>query len=998
MHKTILLIAAVACAGWLDAAPLATLDPREAGGRSWTSAAVALPARRGPLDVRLRFVCRGPVEVNGRLVFADASGRAVGEQFLWPSLKVVPRAEWGRANTHAVTVQARQIPAAAKTAALRISLAHRPAAGAEAPLFEVTDAEILGASMPLGTAFANWFTAGEDVVFSAPLPAGGTGVRGVVVDSAGREVFRADAAGDTWRWPHPPIGFYTVRFAWLDATGAARPCAGAGVRACGHIVEGDVIYRDGYVEFPRAEQNFVVCATAPRAVEDCPPMFGFNVASLGVDTAAFAQIRLLGMHAFIRYHHFQWDAIERKGRGQYDWTAVDTAFAQARQAGYGFDRILVNTFGTPLWLTSAANTNTADRMHHPRYHAPRDLAPWHDFVKAFCARYPEMRYLELWNEPHLPGYSIFWQKASPAQFVELLKAGYLGAKEANPRVTVLMGGVGMRYQPFYEEFVKLGGVRWFDQLDTHCGYNMQHFRDTETRHGAEHKPYWEGEWHTVLYNCGDPNPPDEETCAYRMLTNMADLIHEGNRRVTGFGLNCGEHVPETASFYGRKTGIHQVSGLFRSRPFLEPRLAALALRTATDRFRGDIRRRGAWAFGEDGAQRVCAFESDAGCVAFAWNENPKGRVGGWTPEFAAVARGRKILDWEGRETTLAAMGPRRVYFVLEPDLAAAARGVALAHLDYTSYNYKPPRSLDRGSYGVADVAARLPLRPMGEKPLAADFAAALDASALTLDVRMAKGVAEVLRVAVDVEGHGLLDDVVEFEVRGDGRIVKPRTPQLKGDIPTEFSPANVPLTRSRLVRAQEKDGERWRASFAMGDLYPFVHAPGRMVRLIVRLEGGAGADPVRAQWGDGWGRIKKPELFGSLRPSGGGRVLATQGDIRRAFGEGEVVPGDVARVRATGGRKGAGFTIHVRVEPGSTLRARGRVRGQATVLPSVWASAGRRGAGRINAPRVSAGAEWTDFDVSWDLPPTADVADVVFFTWRDPGAAFEVREFRLVDE
>lgn len=68
---------------------------------------------------------------------------------------------------------------------------------------------------------------------------------------------------------------------------------------------------------------------------------------------------------------------------------------------------------------------------------------------------------------------------------------------------------------------------------------------------------------------------------------MADLMHEGNTRITGFGMCCGDHTPETAPFFAREEGIHQVMGLFRSRPYLEPRLAALALRTATDCFAGD---------------------------------------------------------------------------------------------------------------------------------------------------------------------------------------------------------------------------------------------------------------------------------------------------------------------------------------------------------------------------------------------------------------------------
>ena len=35
----------------------------------------------------------------------------------------------------------------------------------------------------------------------------------------------------------------------------------------------------------------------------------------------------------------------------------------------------------------------------------------------------------------------------------------------------------------------------------------------ERRYGVPQKPYGEGEWHTVLYNCSTPEIPSEELCA-----------------------------------------------------------------------------------------------------------------------------------------------------------------------------------------------------------------------------------------------------------------------------------------------------------------------------------------------------------------------------------------------------------------------------------------------------------------------------------------------------
>lgn len=977
------------------ALPLAAVELTPAADRRLVhvAPAQAIPAGRPAGTVRLSFVCRGPVSVDTRLRFLDAGGRLVSSVFMRPSLKMPARAEWGRENLHLISFGRDAAPPDARSVAVELSLAHLPDRGPEPPVFDLRAAEVVWATAPRGAKTANWFTRDEDVVFAGVLPPGKTGLRVRVRDAEGAAVFAGDVAGATWRWRAPDVGFYTVRFAWLDAAGGEEPVVES-IGACSHRTEGGHVVRARFAAFPRAEQAFCVSPAPARRVEEAPPAFGFNVApqvsqDLGEETP-FALVRLLGMSAFIRYHWFRWHEIERAGRGCYDWAPVDAAFARAARAGYGFDRILVNAFGTPAWLTSAPASD-ARRAH---FYAPKDMAPFHDFAKAFCARYPAMRYFELWNEPHLPGYSLFWQQATPEQFVALLRAGYTGAKAANPGVTVLMGGVGMRYLPFYEAFVRLGGVRWFDQLDTHCGYDMSPFRAVERRYGAPAKPYWEGEWHTVLYNCSAPEIPSEALCAYRMLTNMADLLHEGNARVTGFGLCCGDHVPETAPFFAREEGIHQVAGLFRSRPYLEPRLAALALRTATDRFAGAVARRGAWAFAEDGAQRLCAFTSAAGTMAFAWSANP--RQAAWDPLFAAAVRGRTILDWTGRATTLDAMRPLRVYFVLAPDLAAAARGVPLEKLDYSAYNFKPPATTQRGVYAPAPVWMPV-TNAAARATLAASFAADLDATNLVLRVRTAAAErAQALVCALDVAGKGRLEDVVELRATRDGTLVKLRTPALMGDIPPEFSPAHVPLVKSAAVCRADAAGETWTVRLAMSDLYPFIHAPGRALRLCLRVAGERGG---AAQWGAGWERIKKPAAFGVLVPSGGGRVLADQRDVARAFGDAAVAPGAVARVRATAAERGAGFGLRAAFAPGSAVRLSCELRGTGRVEAAAWVrDAEGRFLGRHNAGHLALEAGWKPFSAVWVMPGAASAGDFNVFSWRNGDAAFEVRNLRLVNE
>ena len=968
------------------------LDPRARKNR-WTSAPVALPAHRVPADVRLSFVCRGPVEINGRILFTDATGAPKGFYRFSPALKVPSKSGWNRPGSHSVCVPAYGIPEGAANAAVELMAFHRPAAGGEAPVFEITGLDWDFSATPVGLQPENWFSPGEDAVFVACVPEGCKGIRGTVTDSSGREVFRADADGDVWRWKDPRPGFYKVRFSWIEDSGATRECRGSTLYVGDIRRENGVQFCEKVTAFRRDGQNFAVGATRARSPEECPPAFGFNLEPYDwgyiPGQTPFRIVKHLGMGSFIRYHHFWWDSIEREGRGRYDWSKVDAAFERAARAGYGRDRIIVNTFGTPAGLSTSPPVENVGWMTPSRYHAPRDMQPWRDYVKAFCERYPGIRYFELWNEPHLPGYSIFWQKSSPAQFAELLKAGYEGVKEADPSITVLMGGVGMRYLPFYEELLKLGGDRWFDRLATHCGYDMRHFREAERRLGVKGKPYWEDEWHTVLYNCSDPNPPGEKECAYRMLVNLATLLHAGNDRIAGFGFCCGTKTPETVRYFAKKQGICQVSGLFRSDPCMEPRFAALALRTATDRFSGEIRKAGAWAFADDGSQRVCAFKSDAGTVAFVWCETPGEKPVKWTDGFMRTVGGKKAIDWEGREAHPGSMLSRRVYFVVDPDLDAASReGVVLRQLDHIAVSADSGSSLERGAYSQDAGMVHIPFSRT-EGGFAGGFSASLDENALTVETVSRSGRFESVRFALDVEGKGSIEDTVEFLVTADGTAVKPRTPVLKGDIPPEFSPANVPLVKSRMERFAQDGGERWRITAAMSDLYPFVRSPGRELRFSIAARGEAGG----GSWGGGFGRIRRPSQFGMLRPTGKGKVLALQDAIRGRFGDAAVVPGEIASVRALSGKGPAGFSVTVSPLPGSVIRATALLRGAAKIEPVAWADGVR-----INAEKFELSPEWRRHEIRWDFPATAKKAMVALFSWRNGAAAFEVKDFKIVND
>ena len=838
------------------------------------------------------------------------------------------------------------------------------------------------------TSFGNWISLGEEIAFTNSLPAEAA-MEGAVYDTKGAEVYRAAAKGNVWTWRPATSGYYTAKFTAVQ--GGRRKPVEMILRATSWSPSAGTVHLG---DFPRTEFGIAVSPAPAREPTDVPAKFGFNVAgwSSPRDLEPMRRtVRLLGMSNFLRLHYYRWDEME-KTPGKIDWKVADYTLKYWREHGYDYDRLLVDIFGTPAWLSTAPADKVGKTWYErPALYAPKDMKPVREFFRQFCARYPGIRNVEVWNEPHLPGYSVFWKDSTPEQFVDLLRNAYQGIKAADPAINVVMGGIGMRYLPFYERVVPLGIVDWYDMMDTHCGYNMRPFRELEKKLGVKSKPYWEGEWHTVLYNCSDPNPPSEEECAFRMLMNFADLLHTVDDRITGFGLNCGTHVPETAKTYAKQGGIQQVCGLFRTVPLREPRFAAFALRTATDLFAGDVRRLGAWRHGEDGRYYAVALGSDRGNVAFLWTAQTNTKRGAVPASVVAAAKGAKVLDWEGHETTLAAFEPRKMYYLVEPDLAALAKGQPVEDFEFYTYNFKGYGTAGRADCGYAPLGT---VKPTSVGKAGAAFAADLNADGLKLALTLPRGEKPAkLRVVADAESTGVIEGVVEFAVAADGTIVKHRTPQLRGDIPSDWSPANVPLAKSKATYA---DGV-WRVDFWRGDLFPFACSKGCQLALSFVLT----TDRGEYAWGGGLSKIIEPGRFGTLRPSGGGKVLATTADATRVFGDAKLDRADGAvKVTATSGGRGAGFSLPVAYAPGSVIRYRGEVRGNVPrLVVGCWASFGKgTKSERRDGPNLSVEKEWRPFAGEIRLPALSSEGSLNFFTFRNGKAVWEIRNLEVVND
>ena len=137
-----------------------------------------------------------------------------------------------------------------------------------------------------------------------------------------------------------------------------------------------------------------------------------------------------------------------------------------------------------------------------------------DFVAAMAARYPTIRFWELWNEMDVGFTDLFGagQKGSDGQsismvergkmYAEMLKLAYPAIKNANPQAWVLTGGMtstGGFPRGIYEG----GGKDYFDIMNIHTyGVPVRnsfiarglHVYQVMKEVGDENRPLWNTEW------------------------------------------------------------------------------------------------------------------------------------------------------------------------------------------------------------------------------------------------------------------------------------------------------------------------------------------------------------------------------------------------------------------------------------------------------------------------------------------------------------------------
>ncbi|MFM7679810.1 MAG: cellulase family glycosylhydrolase, partial [Roseiflexaceae bacterium] len=165
-----------------------------------------------------------------------------------------------------------------------------------------------------------------------------------------------------------------------------------------------------------------------------------------VVTRSFATAQQLGA----RYARMQmpWEDVEIHGRGDFEdrrnpehirsaWEKYDAIVAEAMRHDI---ELIVRIDRPPAWarLRSAAT---------PRFQAgiqengdstgpPDDYQDYVNFVAMVVNRYPQLRYIQIWNEPNL-AYEWNWELPNPVAFTELLTRTAATIRRINPQIVIV---------------------------------------------------------------------------------------------------------------------------------------------------------------------------------------------------------------------------------------------------------------------------------------------------------------------------------------------------------------------------------------------------------------------------------------------------------------------------------------------------------------------------------------------------------------------------------
>lgn len=751
-----------------------------------------------------------------------------------------------------------------------------------------------------------WWHVGDTAKFrliGGGLPEGTTEVEALITNVEGDEVTRVKASREDieskgWLWQPTVPGYYEVEFTARGGDKGEKTALGQPYVIRGRDNKGNVISKS----FKRDRQSLVVM---PVALEAKPPtgQFGFDYEN---NPESVFLAKLMGFD-FARVL-VNWGSLDPKralepAKGQYNWDQLDPHVELLTKAGM---QILGQISFTPMWASPhPEKTNVNICVVEATAYAPVNVDDYAQFASVVVNRYKDrIRCWEIWNEPSIPGGSVYWSDTTE-NYEKILEAGYKAIKKAQPDSVVSLGGLGPRkpYHAFYNRLLKMGADKYWDVLSLHGAWNSpEDYHEIDARYKVASKPAMSTEWHAILQGNMQSDPIlGESTLSFKMMKDLLYQLKAGVTRILTFEMtNLTEK--EALPFAIENKWFTHASGLFRHVPIVEPRQPGAVLAN----FIEVVGRKASFVkeFKLSDESIALQLATARGSLIVFWGETGDVASKALKPFLQSDSQ---IRDWEGKTITLKSgseLAPKKIYYVLSPNEDALSKATPAEKLVYIRKASRSAQSLVKASYVPAklfpkvDGAIAVPdgawitsdwkLTKVGNAAHEESFSvrAAVGTSDEGVDVvvevkdkthvqqepQPAFWNGDSLQLAFDCEGSGFTGGNTEFvcALTESGPVIwKMMAADPRGDIPAKWSPANgiVKFAEQKITR--DGDTTRYQIRLPWSELYPMANDPTKPVRVSFAVNNNNGAGRAEhLDWGGGITLDKDPASYGQLNPFG----------------------------------------------------------------------------------------------------------------------------------
>lgn len=771
-----------------------------------------------------------------------------------------------------------------------------------------------------GAKIGNWWVLGETVKFIPASPKEykskptNKKITGMVYDSMGKKIAEQTVNSKTfaesgWNWKPSKPGFYKLVF-YSDnkvITNSYNFSAKISKKQYSRLIS-------------REYNNFVVAPEKTPIPSNISPQFGMSPHDNQVKII-MPLSRLIGFNG-VRYHMVHWDNIEKQ-QGKYNFKSSDLFMNQCKQYGYEQDKIVLNVYGTPYWASSIKS-----RKYYivPEYVAapPQKISYWTNFLTTLAKRYPKVNKWELWNEPSLPGRSLYWS-GTPKEFVKMYIAGYKAIKKVNPSSEFyLYSGLGT------STFFKNGAAKYADYLGVHGTKILSNITGQNKwlkEHGMKAKPWVNMEWHIALLRSDKVLNKPDSFLAKNMIVYFARALSLNGKALYAFCMTNNVERETLQWLKDKKIYWNNHScGFFRKKPYIEPRLLAYVWHNFTTCFKGNVTFKGDYTFGKKSKQIATVLSSDAGPVLFFWNSSNKSTVIS-QKLFKAIGKGSKLFNWESRKLTPSKdfmLQTNMVYWIKSPEMKVIEKwknlnGSVLVSQDKTDKYTTNTATLINGVYHSGSLFDKkwnilnkknlkwlnankyvslnsLP-KPKGFK---AKFAIGMNKTGLDLlvavkddkhvqnakDRKVWNG--DSLQFSIDPTGNAShKDNRIDFSAalkKNGAELWKEWAPDLGGDLPEKYTYAKQQVKYGKIKITKIPGGLLYKIHISEYDLHPYLWNNGK-IRFSLLLNNNDGKERNGyLEWSSGIGASKEPLYYGTLTVAAKKKKLLNQSWLRLAWG------------------------------------------------------------------------------------------------------------------